>query len=118
MSLANASLARTSLSKACAAVLLLGAFVLAPVGSAQAQSGALTCVGSGASISCVGRLGPGTFAQIVDVREPMGEREMAEAAARDRKWLAHCEPIIRQDRNGVRRYLYAAPDCDVGRYER
>ena len=96
---------------------LFGALLLAPVSTARAQSAALTCVGSGASLSCVGRVGPGTIPQIVHLREPLGEREMAEAAARDRRWLARCEPIIRQDRNGVRRYLYAAPDCDVGRFE-
>ena len=97
--------------------LLLGALLLAPLTSAQAQSAALTCLRSGGAVSCVGRIGPGSFPQVVHLREPLGEREMAEAAARDRRWLARCEPIIRQDRNGVRRYLYAAPDCDVGRFE-
>ena len=106
-----------TLPRTSAKALLAAAILLASLASAQAQSAALTCIGSGASLSCVGRIGPGTFPQVVHLREPLGEREMAEAAARDRRWLARCEPIVRQDRNGVRRYLYAAPDCDVGRFE-
>ena len=101
-----------------AALLLLTGFILAPLPPAHAQSAGFTCVGSGSALSCAGRVGaPGDFPQIIHVRAPYSERELAEAADRDRKWLARCEPIIRQDRNGVRRYLYRAPDCDVGRYE-
>ena len=99
------------------AILLVAGLLVAPLAPAHAQSASFTCVGSGASVSCAGRLGPAEFPQIIQVREPYTERELAEASDRDRKWLARCEPILRQDRNGVRRYLYKAPDCDVGRYD-
>lgn len=108
-----------SLSLRRRALLVAAVLLAAPTGAAQAQSALFGCVGSGTSLSCAGRLngGVGDFPQIIHVREPYTDREMAEASARDRKWLARCEPIVRQDRNGVRRYLYKAPDCDVGRYE-
>ena len=43
------------------------------------------------------------------------EQEIAESAERDRKWVARCRPVLRQDRYGVDRYEYAAPGCDYGR---
>ena len=32
-------------------------------------------------------------------------------------WQARCHPVIRQDQYGVPRYHYAAPGCDLGKYE-
>jgi hypothetical protein len=43
------------------------------------------------------------------------EREIAESAERDRRWVARCRPVIRQDRYGVDRYEYAAPGCEYGK---
>lgn len=101
-------------------VLALAA-VLAPLAlapAAQAQSGGFSCVTSGISLSCAGRIGPpGSFAQIIRVPLPQNDTEIAEATGRDRRWVDRCEPIIRQDRYGVRRYLYATRGCDIGRYE-
>jgi hypothetical protein len=49
---------------------------------------------------------------------PPGSEEDAEAAAeRERRWVAYCRPIIRQDRYGVGRYHYAAPGCEYGKSE-
>jgi hypothetical protein len=52
-----------------------------------------------------------------DLWRPRSKQELAEAAARDKKWFARCRPAVRQDRYGVRRYVYAARDCEYGRYE-
>ena len=45
------------------------------------------------------------------------EREEAEAAERERLWLARCRPTVEHDQYGVRRYRYAAAGCEYGRYE-
>jgi hypothetical protein len=54
---------------------------------------------------------------VLHVPPPQNERDVADLAARERLWQARCKPIIRQDVNGVRRYQYAAPGCDYGKYE-
>ena len=48
---------------------------------------------------------------------PQSEAEYRAAAERDRLWTAHCKPVVKQDRNGIDRYAYAAAGCDYGRYE-
>ena len=40
------------------------------------------------------------------------EEEKAEADGRT-AWLARCRPTTVEDREGVRRTRYAAPDCDL-----
>jgi len=54
---------------------------------------------------------------IITVPPPQTEKDVAEAAARDRLWQARCRPVIRQDAHGVRRYQYAAPGCEYGKFE-
>ena len=54
---------------------------------------------------------------IISVPPPQGEKDVADAASRDRLWQARCRPVIRQDQHGVRRYQYAAAGCDYGKYE-
>jgi len=54
---------------------------------------------------------------VIPVPKPKTEKEVAEAAERDRLWVARCKPVIRQDQYGVRRYHYAAPGCEYGKYE-
>jgi len=44
----------------------------------------------------------------------LGDEEKAQAAARERKWLAQCQPAIRRDPYGVARYQYAARGCEYG----
>ena len=41
--------------------------------------------------------------------------EQARSDARAEQWEAYCRPRIVQDRDGVERYRYAHPGCDVGR---
>ncbi len=48
---------------------------------------------------------------------PQTEADYRAAAEHDRLWTAHCKPVVKQDRYGVDRYVYAAPGCDYGRYE-
>lgn len=54
---------------------------------------------------------------VIDVPPPRTEKEIADAAERQRLWEARCRPVIRQDHYGVRRYHYAAPGCEYGKYE-
>lgn len=70
------------------------------------------------SANCVfmERDGPGGIARIYKVEEPRGE-ELDAALERDRKWLARCKPVIRQDAHGVGRYYYAASGCEFGKLD-
>ena len=54
---------------------------------------------------------------LIRVPQPQTEQEMADTATRERLWQARCHPVIRQDQYGVRRYHYAAPGCEYGKYE-
>lgn len=80
------------------------------------------CVGGGGffsgSANCVfmERNGPGGIARIYKVEEPRGE-ELDAALERDRKWLARCKPVIRQDAHGVGKYYYAASGCEFGKLD-
>jgi hypothetical protein len=75
----------------------------------------LNCVGPIMSPNCVGQWAPGAGDPYVrTVPDAVGEEEKAEVNERDRKWLAHCRPLIMRDGYGVARYRYAAPDCEFG----
>ena len=65
--------------------------------------------------SCITRWSDGGDPHIIEVPQPFSEDERDRAAARDRKWVARCKPVIHQDRYGVPRYYYAAPGCEFGR---
>jgi len=54
---------------------------------------------------------------VIEIPQPRSEKEIADSAARERLWQARCRPTIRQDQYGVRRYHYAAPGCEYGKYE-
>ncbi len=54
---------------------------------------------------------------VIHVPPPQNEKDVADLAARQRLWQARCRPVIHQDQYGVRRYQYAAPGCEYGRYE-
>lgn len=53
--------------------------------------------------------------KVITVKGPETPEETAASAARDRRWVERCRPALRQDRYGVSRYYYAAPNCDVGK---
>jgi hypothetical protein len=75
----------------------------------------LNCVGPVMSPNCVGQWALGAGDPYVrTVPDALGEEEKAEVSARDRKWLAHCRPLIMRDDYGVARYRYAAPGCEFG----
>jgi hypothetical protein len=76
--------------------------------------GNLSCVGERGSVNCVGQWGPGGDPDVRVVPQVLGDEERAQAAARERKWLAQCQPVIRRDPYGVARYQYAARGCEYG----
>ena len=84
------------------------------VDSAFAGGATLTCVGTRGSLSCVGQWGPSVDPHIRHAPGLRDPREEAEAAERERRWVARCRPIIQQDQYGVARYRYAAPGCEYG----
>jgi len=118
MALASHTLWRTGMTVAA---------VLALIGAASAQtSGVVTtdCLyghnggyrhGVG-GVSCVQIWHDGLVNPYV-IHVPKSDEETARAAEHERLWKARCRPVIRQDQYGVSRYHYAAPGCDLGRYE-
>jgi hypothetical protein len=46
---------------------------------------------------------------------PRMEKQAADAAERERLWLARCQPTVKQDAYGVGRYSYAAAGCEFGK---
>ena len=74
-----------------------------------------TCLASGGAFSCTTqwhRTGGGQF-----LPWQIDARETAAAAERERRRLARCRPVARQDQFGVSRYSYAAAGCEFGRTE-
>ena|SRR5712671_4099433 len=45
----------------------------------------------------------------------MTTQEQAEIDARATRWEEYCKPQIVQDRDGIDRYRYAKPGCDMGK---
>jgi hypothetical protein len=76
--------------------------------------GDLSCLGMAKSFSCAGRwdMAPGD-PYVRPVPEP-SEAQKAALRERDRKWLAHCRPVVERDPFGVARYRYAVPGCEFG----
>lgn len=77
--------------------------------------------------SCVGAYGSATCTthwrwsdgdpNVTRTSVPRSAQEEREALERDRKWIARCRPVIRQDEFGVSRYYYAARGCEFGKTE-
>jgi hypothetical protein len=77
--------------------------------------GTMSCVGGAGAVNCVGQWGPAGDPNVRTVPpKPLGDEERAQAAARERKWLAQCQPLLRRDPYGVARYVYAARGCEYG----
>lgn len=75
-----------------------------------------TCFDSRFGEACVvrpGRVNP----HVIHVPQPTSEEERVAAAQRDKAWMARCRPTVQQDRYGMPRYVYAAPDCEYGRLD-
>jgi hypothetical protein len=109
-------LTRTVTALAGLATVAAALAIPAPAEAAGRWSG--SCVGSRGLISCVEHWGPGgSIVQTITVPAPRDDREAAASAERERLWLARCRPASRLDAHGVRRYWYAAPGCEFGKYE-
>jgi hypothetical protein len=76
--------------------------------------GNLSCIGAAGSVNCVGRWGPAGDPNVRAVPRTLGDEDKGQAAARERHWLAQCQPEIRRDPYGVSRYVYAARGCEYG----
>jgi hypothetical protein len=76
--------------------------------------GNMSCVGGPGSVNCVGQWGPGGDPNVRVVPQALADEERAQAAVRERKWLAQCQPVVRRDPYGVARYQYAARGCEYG----
>jgi len=48
------------------------------------------------------------------IQVPRAEAENREAENHERLWRARCHPVVKPDRYGVNRYVYAAPGCEYG----
>jgi hypothetical protein len=105
---------RRDVVMASAALVLLAASL--SVSPARAQTTSETCVMSYGMYSCVWQSGGGVPG-VISLNAARTERDAAESAERDRLWAARCRPQARVDQYGVRRYHYAAPGCEFGRYE-
>ncbi len=105
-------------SSALRSVALAGiAMVLSVTTMTSARAGgvaALSCVGGARSFNCAAQWGIAGDPYVRGVPEILGEAEKAQAVARDRKWQAHCRPVVERDFFGVARYQYAAPGCEYG----
>jgi hypothetical protein len=94
------------------AAVIVSALMLASVQAAEV--GGFSCVGGAGSVNCIGQWGPGGDPNVRVVPRSYSDDERAEARARDRKWVAQCQPVIDRDRYGVARYHYAARGCEYG----
>jgi hypothetical protein len=97
-----------------AATLLISSSVLvSPVRADGVRS--TYCVASVGALSCTSQWryagGGQAYPWQIDARDT------AASADRERKWLARCRPVARQDQFGVSRYSYAASGCEFGKTE-
>jgi hypothetical protein len=108
---------RTTLRSGAGLAAALGlSAALVPLASTAVRADGMAvggCVGTHYSITCVARWGgfSDPYIRLVPQRT---EAEEARSAERDRKWQAHCKPVVVQDPYGVPRYEYGAPGCEFG----
>ena len=76
--------------------------------------GTLNCVGGRGSFGCVGQWGLSSDPNVRTVPKAHGYEEKAQAAARERRWMAKCDPVIERDHFGVARFHHAARGCEYG----
>ena len=111
---------RFSLSASLAALALLALSMTSAPALAQPLQGTDTfnCIGNWYGESCFRTWREGPFnPHVISVPGPQSDEERAAAAARDRRWVERCRPLIQQDRYGVQRYSYSAPGCEFGRLD-
>jgi hypothetical protein len=93
------------------------ALVLSILALTPARAGSVTnsgCIGSWASYNCAEVSTEGGNPYVRLVPEQLGENERGQLAARDRRWVDHCHPVVHYDRYGVGHYHYSAAGCEYG----
>ena len=113
------SVSRLLLGSVAALALLVAPVAFEPVHAGGVKS--TTCFGSfggwyGAG-SCVTQWGSSGDPYVRRAPSARDAQDDAEAAERERQWVARCRPVIWQDRYGVGRYEYAAPGCEFGIFQ-
>ena len=96
---------------------IAAAAVLSAVTLRSASAGSvvdLSCVVGAHNFNCAAQIATAGNPYIRAVPEAIGEGQKAQIAARDRKWVARCHPVVERDRYGVPRYHYSAPGCEFG----
>ena len=104
------SASRSAATVSAAIILLVSTFATAYAGNVVD----LSCVGAAQSLNCAAQWATAGDPYVRQVPQPLGEAEQARLAARDRKWVARCRPVIERDRYGVARYHYSAAGCEFG----
>lgn len=101
------------------AALEIGSLILAWTAWAGSANGVrnTVCVGAYSSVACSTNWRYRDDFEVTPSRLKVDPHEDAQVQERDRKWMARCRPIMRQDELGVSRYYYAAPGCEYGRIE-
>ena len=95
---------------------LPAAFLIASLAPAWADGiRTTTCIGIAGASTCTTQwryMGNGSvYPWQID------PRETAASAERERKWLARCRPVAKEDSLGVNRYVYAASGCEFGKLQ-
>lgn len=102
--------------KAAACAALAGTILLVTAPPSHADwTRRTSCYVGGCTTSYFWGLPGGSLAAITNVPGPQTDEERAEAVERDRKWVAHCKPSLREDRYGMKRYVYEKPGCEFGK---
>jgi hypothetical protein len=100
-------------------ITVVAALVLLATPITSAQAGRIrttNCVGGWWwHTSCTTQWGEASDPYVRTLPAARSTAEDAELAERDRRWVGHCRPVLRQDRYGVERYQYAVPGCEYGR---
>jgi hypothetical protein len=100
---------------AATSLIFLSAFILSAVPAGADGIRNTTCLASVGAFSCTTQWHRAGGGQVYPWQ--IDARQTAASAERERKWLARCRPIARQDQFGVSRYRYAAAGCEFGKTE-
>lgn len=92
-------------------LIVIAALTAATVANAQGYRTTIQRYGNGYVVSTY-RTDPAP--SVIHVPKPTDADDRA-SAERFARWQDRCKPVAgAPDRNGIRRYVYAAPNCDTG----
>lgn len=95
------------------AAMVLSATTLTPARAGNAVD--VGCIGNFMkSFNCAGQWSAAGDPYLRSVPEVVGDEQLTRAAARDRRWMARCNPVVERDSYGVARYRYSTPGCEYG----